>query len=170
MVNLVKNTIWTLVAGLGLLVIDNTQAQEFTASRRNTTESHVDGDGCTVTTKTEYVDSAYHGETKHDVFTTITTSRPQRSFMGDHIVVPAVYFTRTTDTIGDWIAPHQPASFAPSVPSLAAVQSPMIVYEGKTIPDASRPIVRPAATRTDDAAEYRKNIKNGTWKEFKNGE
>ena len=115
-----------------------------------------------MTTETEHVE--------HDVFKTITTERPERTF--DTVVVPAVYLTRTVNTIGDWTAPRQTASFVPSVPSPGAMyeRSPPIVYQGKEIPRTFRSTFRPAAASTDDAAEYRKNVKSGKWKEFKNGE
>jgi hypothetical protein len=58
-------------------------------------------------------------------------------------------------------------------PVAAPTQAPVIVYDGKLlIPAATAtPTVRQALPKEDDAAaEYRKNIKSGKWKEFKNGE
>jgi hypothetical protein len=75
---------------------------KFTESHRNTVQSHVDDEGCTVTTRTEYVDSAYHGQRKEDVFTTKTTSRPEIYLASLNRTVPEIYQTENTSKIGDW--------------------------------------------------------------------
>jgi hypothetical protein len=166
-----KIAILGLATGLGLLTMTNSHAQEFTVLRRNTVQSHVDDEGCTITTRNEYVDSSYHGRTKEDVWTTTTTSRPEIYIASLNKTCPEIYQTESNHVLGDWSEPKT-AAFSPSVPSTPEVRSAVIVYEGAVIAPVnnSKTKARIPTTEADDLAEYRNNVKSGKWKEFKNGD